>query len=167
MCQTMRTRIQNRIPTYSTIVCVGAIIFFFGSCQREIRVPIDRNAARSLSDALANDLINDRRDSVRRRLEGSFREETTEAQVEFILSRMFDTYGKPTEVEFKLDEEGIKSYAFGKSKSLRKFWYAVRTTKHEKGEYFLVVEVVPEGDSLGVASFSIVGFSDGVPRMLR
>ena len=50
---------------------------------------------------------------------------------------------------------------------MRKFWYAVRTTKYEKGSVYLNVEVVPDDSGLAMSGFSLVTFSDGVPQSLK
>jgi hypothetical protein len=50
---------------------------------------------------------------------------------------------------------------------MRKFWYAAKTTKYEKGSHFLIVEVVPDGGELAVSSFAIVNFPLGIPETLK
>jgi hypothetical protein len=150
------------------VVCLGSILFSI-SCKKVANLDssIDRTAARALSDSLAQDLINDRRDSLRLKLETSFRECITDEQLDLMLSRIAETYGKPIRLDFKQDETGLKTYTYGTAKSMIKFWYAAKTTKYETGKYFLIVEVVPDGAGLGVATFSLVGFVDSVPASLR
>lgn len=168
----MKTTFQNQIHNsvkLMIMVCIGSLLFL-PSCRRRVASldpGIDRNAARSVSDALADDLISDRRDSLRRKLETSFRESVSEQELDSMLSGIVKTYGKPSELEFKRDELGLRTYANAAPKSMRKFWYAAKTTKYDKGYCFLVVEVVPDDDGLGVSSFSIVSFSQGVPDSLR
>lgn len=52
-------------------------------------------------------------------------------------------------------------------KPLRKFWYAVRTDRAEKGSYYQFVEVVPDGEGLACTSTAIVSFPMGAPDSFR
>jgi hypothetical protein len=127
----------------------------------------DSNASRLLSDSVADDLLQDRRGSIGAKFEEDFRKSVAPKEFDSVLSEMFRVYGKPLEFEFKQDELGSKSYSDSKIKPMRRFWYAARTTKYEKGSYFLIVEVVPDDGGLAVSSFSMVNFPLGVPLNLR
>ena len=128
---------------------------------------VDRNAARTLSDSVANDLLQDDRDAIQSKFEKVLRASTTDKEFNSMLSQVFELYGKPLEFEFKQDESGSKKYSDGETRPMRKFWYAAKTTRYEKGSYFLIVEVVPDDGTLAVSSFSMVNFPLGVPETLK
>ena len=128
---------------------------------------VDINKARLFSDATAADLKADRRRDLYKNLEKSFRQAFTVDDVDAMVEQMVQVYGKPIEFEFKQEELGQKSYPEGSTKPMGKFWYAATTTKFQKGSHFLVVEVVPDGDTLAVSSFAIVNFPLGIPENLR
>jgi hypothetical protein len=101
------------------------------------------------------------------KLEKTFQNGVNSEALNSIVQQMIEVYGKPMEFEFKQDESGSKDYADGSTRPLRKFWYAAKTTKFEKGSHFLIVEVVPDGDRLAVTSFAIVNFPVGIPETLK
>ena len=76
-------------------------------------------------------------------------------------------YGKPIDAEFKRDEIGRKTGTGGYDKPLRKFWYALRTTKYERGTVYLNVEVVPDDGALASSGFAMVTFPLGVPPSMK
>ncbi|MFL6334504.1 MAG: hypothetical protein ACJ754_14410 [Pyrinomonadaceae bacterium] len=129
--------------------------------------PVDQKKARELSDSLAKAVIEDRTKDLYPKMEQAFRDAVPENGMKPLLEQMYAAYGKPLEVEYKKDEEGFKVYGDGTRKSMRKFWYAVRTSKAKKGTYFLLTEIVPEGDSLACTAFSIVNFPLGIPPSLQ
>jgi hypothetical protein len=100
-------------------------------------------------------------------MEQAFRNAVSEKDMKPMLEKIYSAYGKPLEVEYKKDDAGYRIYDTGERKPMRKFWYAVRTTKHEKGTHFLFTEIVPDGDSLACVTFSIVTFTHGIPPDLR
>jgi hypothetical protein len=128
---------------------------------------INRKKAREFSDSIVKAIIEDRQTDLRQKMEQVFRDAVSEKDMKPMLERIYSAYGKPLEVEFKKDEAGYRIYDTGERKPMRKFWYAVRTTKQEKEPKFLFTEIVPDGDSLACASFSIVTFSMGIPPDLR
>lgn len=128
---------------------------------------IARWAALSFSDALVADLVAGREDRVYRLMEQRFRHTTSKEEFSAALVRMYADGGKPLEAEFKSDKVGYKIYPGGERKPMRKFYYALRTTEHDKGSYFLTVEVVPEEGRLACTFFVIVSFADDVPKELR
>lgn len=131
------------------------------------RFPIDRTTARDLGDRVANDLIQDRRDILRDMMENAFRDTVAANNFDSIIDQMVQVYGRPIEFEFKQEELGSKLYADGTTKVMRKFWYAAKTTRYEKGSHFLIVEVIPDGRKLAVSSFAIVNFPLGIPETLK
>ena len=71
---------------------------------------------------------------------------------------MFAMLGKPLDVEYRMDELGRKTGTGGYDKPMRKFWYAARTTKYEKGTVFLTVEVVPDEGHLASSGVALITF---------
>jgi len=128
----------------------------------EDQPPVDGEKARVISDLIVDDLIHDRRHKLRERMEKGFREYYDEESMGTIVDLMFDTYGKPLEAEYKIDEGGWKTALGGYSKPMRKFWYAARTTKHKKGTHFITVEIVPDEGGLASSGYAIVTFPLGV-----
>jgi hypothetical protein len=80
---------------------------------------------------------------------------------------MFAMYGKPLDVEYKMDQLGRKAGTGGYDKPMRKFWYATRTSKYEKGTVFLTVEVVPDEGQLASSGVAMVTFPMGAPSSLK
>jgi hypothetical protein len=113
------------------------------------------------------DLTSARKGDIRSKLENTFQATIDERQFDSMLDQMIRENGKLLEVEFKQDELGTKTYPEGHTKPMLKFWYAVRTTRYEKGSHFLIVEVVPDGSSLAISSFAIVTFPSGIPSALK
>lgn len=144
--------------------CTG---FRSGSSVSPADSSVDKNAARALSDLVADDLIKDRRDDLRAKLEKTLRNAASDNEFDSAVSQIVEAYGKPVEFEFKQEELGSKIYADGSTKPMRKFWYAATTRKYAKGTYFLIVEVVSDGSGLATGSFSIVNFTQEVPSSLR
>lgn len=129
---------------------------------------IDLNQAREYSDGVVSDLLADRHKELRARMENTFQQSVSEADIPRTLEQLHDAYGgKPLEAEFKSHEVGERLYMDGSRKPLRKFWYAVRTTRAPMGTYYLIVEIVPEGSRLAAVQFSIASFANGAPAHLR
>jgi hypothetical protein len=128
---------------------------------------IDLGKARQLSDSLAEDLLKDNRVNLWKRMEVAARDYYDENSFGSTVDQMFTMYGKALEVEYKLDEVGRKTGSGGYDKPMRKFWYAVRTAKYEKGNVYLTVEVVPDHGGLAISGFSMVTFPLDVPPSLK
>ena len=137
------------------------------SSQAEADKAINLERARKLSDSVADNLLKDDRASLRNLMEKGFRDYYTDASFSSLIDQMFAAYGKPLDVEYKMDELGRKTGAGGYDKPVRKFWYATQTTKYQKGTVFLIVEVVPDEGALAVSAFSLVTFPDGIPPSLK
>ena len=150
-----------------TVITLG--LYSTSSCSEATGLNSERVriGARVLSDSIADDIINNRRSSIYGKLERSFRESINKTDVDSMYSQIVKTYGIPTNFVFKQDELGVKTYAQGTRKPIRKFWYAARTTKFPQGGCFLIVEIVQDGDRLAVAEFSLVTFSENIPRFLK
>jgi hypothetical protein len=103
---------------------------------------------------------------MKRKFEVEFQTSITDEQFDSMVLQVLESYGRPLGLEFKQEESGSKMYSDGGTKPVEKFWYAAKTTKYENG-YFLIVEVVPDGSTLAVSSFSMVNFPLGVPENLR
>ena len=87
---------------------VLTMLFLNGACL-EVKVgptvserdaSIDSNEARTLSDGLADDLIRNRTDAIRGKLEKVFQSSVKEKGLERITSQMTETYGQPLECEW-------------------------------------------------------------------
>jgi len=137
------------------------------SSQAEAERAIDQGQARQLSDSIADNLLKDDRPNLRKSMEKGFRDYYDDASFASLIDRMFATYGKPLEVEYKMDEIGRKTGSGGYDKPVRKYWYAARTSKYEKGTVYLVVEIVPDEGGLAGSSVSLVTFPLGVPPSLK
>ena len=128
---------------------------------------LDGEAARTLANSLADNLVHDHRSEIRASLENAFREAIDEKEFNALLDRMIDAYGKPLDFELKRSEQGTKQYVGSQTKPMRKFWYAASTSKYKKGSHFLIVEIVSDGNRLAVSSFAIVNFSAEIPSDLK
>jgi hypothetical protein len=162
----------------ATITFSLTLLIVFQSClqrpaesdaniAKQSEAAIDENIARTLSDSMVDDLLNDRRDKLRGKMEQAFRDYYDEKAWDASLDPMFDTFGTPLEAEYKWNEVGRKTAMGGYDKPLRKFWYAVRTTKYERGSNFITVEIVPDNGTLASSGIAIVNFPLGVPDNLR
>ena len=123
--------------------------------------------SKKLADTVATGLLQDQKSVVYGNLEKSFRDSMTESDLDSVMKQMVQAYGRPIEFQFKKEEVGSKTYDDGTQKPMRTFWYAARTTKHEIGSHFLIVEVVPDDKRLAVSSFAIVNFPLGIPETLK
>ncbi len=128
---------------------------------------INYQKARSFSDSLADDYMHNRRKELLAKMDSFMRKSDREEEFDSILNQMEKVFGRVNEIEYKGSEIGYKGGLLGYMKPLRKFWYAIATTKAAKGKYFFVVEVVPDGDKLASAGFSIQQFVKGVPSWLK
>jgi hypothetical protein len=122
--------------------------------------------AKNLSDSFVKNLISDAREEAWMKTSDEFRKVVQKTSFDPTLDSMFDIYGKPTECEYKMVEE-IKTIDSSHLLILpKRFWYACATTKYEKGNYFLFVEVI-SNQVISVSRFSIVNFPFGVPPNLK
>jgi len=137
------------------------------SSQAEADKAINLEQARKLSDSIAGNLLKDDLASLRNAMEKGFRDYYNDTSFSSLIDQMFAAYGKPLEVEYKMDELGRKTGTGSYDKPVRKFWYATHTTKYEKGTVFLIVEVVPDEGTLACSAFSLVTFPDGRPASLK
>lgn len=156
----------------ATIGCFASLILATGvGCRLTlggVNETIDLPKARAFSDNFIQLIIADEAAAIRQKMEARFRKEVTEAQTRPLLDQVYVQYGgRPLEAEFKSEASGQKIYPDGVTKPMRKFWYAVRTTTHAKGKYFLFVEVVPDDEGLACSGFSIVTFPGGPPPEFR
>jgi len=160
----------NRICLLSLLLllvgCVKPPIITPAS-QAEADKAVDHEQARKLSDSIADYLLRDERANLRKSMEKGFRDYYDDASVSGLIDQMIAMYGKPLQVDYKMDELGRKTGDGGYDKPVRKFWYAVKTTKYEKGTVYLIVEVVLDEGSLAGSSFSLVTFPIGVPPSLK
>jgi len=135
--------------------------------QAEADKAIDHEQARELSDSIADNLRKNDRPKLRNAMEKGFGDYYDDAAFASLIDRMFTVYGQPIDVEYKMDQLGRKTGTGGYDKPMRKFWYATRTTKYEKGTVFLTVEVVPDEGHLASSGVALVTFPMGVPPWLK
>lgn len=158
-------------------ICALALMILFAGCikppiitpssQAEADKAIDYEQARKLSDTIADNLVKNDRLMLRNSMEKGFRDYYDGAAFASLIDQMFAMYGKPIDVEYKMDELGRKTGTGGYDKPMRKFWYATRTSRYEKGIVFLTVEVVPDEGHLGGSGVAMVTFPMGVPPSLK
>lgn len=118
-----------------------------------------------LSDQIAERLIAGDVDSLHEVMNSPFKQ-TTSVEA-FDISLLFTLSGKPTEADYKWTQASTVMQQDGSQHPLRKYWYALKTERHEYGKYFLFVEVVTEDGNPVCNQFSIVSFADGVPDQLK
>ncbi len=129
---------------------------------------INREAAIALSHAIVEDVLQDLHEDMYGKMEKMFRDTIPQGQMKELMDTVYAAFGgKPLDAQFKWDEIGHRFYPTGQKKPMRKFWYAVRTARHEKGSCFLFVEIVPDGNGLAAASVMMARFADEVPPQLR
>lgn len=127
---------------------------------------IDAKKAREFSDNLAKAIIEDRYREIYSKMEKPFRDAIAEKDLPQTLEKLYAVYGKPSEVEYKMTDVGFEMRNDQK-RPVHKNWYAVKTSKVEKGTYFLFIDIVPNGDFLTCSSFAIVNFPQGIPSQLK
>jgi hypothetical protein len=163
----MRLNTLHFLPLLLVLVgCVKPPIITPAS-QAEADRAINIEKARKLSDAITDNLLKNNPSALRQLMEKGLRDYVDDAAYASLIDRMFDAYGKPLEVEYKMDELGRKTGEGGYDKPVRKFWYATRTSKYDKGTVYLIVEIVPDEGALAGSSVSLVTFAAGVPPSLK
>jgi hypothetical protein len=162
---------KRRMNRKLIILIIAAILIGCAKSPTDANKPddaaVDKSKARQLSDKIVDDMINGRGADIWLLSEESFRTGSSEQQFNQTLTQMTATYGQPLETEFKTDEYGFEPRTVGGRKPMRKFWYAVKTDRHEKGTHFIFVQIVPDGERLACSAFSIVTFPKGVPEQLK
>ncbi len=133
---------------------------------RAIQV-VDESKAKTFSDSVVDDLLNDDRDGLFSKVESSVREYYKTKGFDTLIENLFDTFGEPVRVEYKKNMVGQKTNVRGTLRPMRKFWYAVETTKFKIGTHFIFVEVVEEEQQLASSGFAIVNFPLGVPDDMK
>ena len=114
---------------------------------------IDRDAARSLSDSVMGDLVNDRVDLAVDKMEVELGAALGRPRAEAAIRALFSYCGRPLDREFERDESRyFVSLDTGTRRSQRTFKYAPTTTTNPKGVCIWTVDVVLTNDGLRVAS---------------
>jgi len=114
---------------------------------------IDREAARSLSDSVMGDLINNRVDLAVDKMEPELLAAPGRSRAEGALRTLFSYCGRPLDREFERDESRyFVPFATGTRRSQRTFKYTPTTTTSPKGVCIWTVDVVHTNDGLRVAS---------------
>lgn len=122
--------------------------------------------ARQLAEAFVEDLRSGRVDAAYARMEKGYRAEAPLQALKNGLAMMTKYYGTPIAYLYKAQEPGRRHYPDGSEKPQSKVWFATPTPKHAVG-VFAYVQVVPEGDHLAVATFSLLTFPEEPPALLR
>ena len=128
---------------------------------------MDRTKALEFSNDLMADIIADEHQKIYSKMDPQFAQMYSAEEVPATLNKIQDAFGKPLETEYKSEEAGYWQYPDGAKKPMRKFWYSTKTSKAEKGTYFFQISVVPNGDKLACASFSLLTFPLGLPENLK
>ena len=160
----------NRIHALALVMTFAGCVkppIITPSSQAEADKAINRGQARRLSDSIADNLVKNDRPMLRNAMEKGFGDYYNEAAFTSLIDQMFALYGQPLDVEYKMDELGRKTGTGGYDKPMRKFWYATRTTKYQKGTVFLIVEVVPDEGHLASSGIALVTFPLDVPSSLK
>jgi hypothetical protein len=132
-------------------------------------VDIDPYKAREVADAVAQDLLKDDAKDLYVRLDAGFGLMVNGIpDVEKVIQKIDDQYGKPQDFKYKIIQGGTRTDG-QIVRPKRVFWYQAFTAKHPKGDYYLKVEVVPARDlrSLDVSGFGLLTFKNQVPELLR
>lgn len=151
----------NRTHTLALLVVLAGCAkppIITPSSQAEADKAIDHQQARKLSDSISESLLKNDRPMLRNAMEKGFRDYYDDAAFGSLIDRMFVMYGNPLDVEYKMDELGRKTVTGGYDKPMRKFWYATRTSRYEKGTVYLIVEVVPDEGHLASSGVVLVTF---------
>lgn len=135
--------------------------------QAEAEKAIDVGKARQISDSMAEDLIKKDQRAMREKMEKAAREYYDEKAFSKVVDGMLAMFGQPVSVEFKKHGIGRRTGAGNYDKPMRKFWYSVKTDKHEYGHVYLFVEIVPDENKLASSGFSLVTFPLGAPSDMQ
>jgi hypothetical protein len=144
--------------------CVPSVNVSSGSTDTPGPSSISQSEGRALADKFAAYLIAGDTASLYALLNTPYRESTTLADTH--PEELYVLSGKPVEAQFKMDEAGTTTSGSG-AEPMRKYWYALRTSRYQKGTYFLIVEVTAESQGLVVHQYSVVQFTNGVPADLK
>lgn len=128
---------------------------------------ISAEQSRSLAAHAADRMIAGEDGVLLEMMDAEFREGKSVAQFSKALESMYALYGKPVEKDWKRYEIG-KKWSVRDWYPLHTHWYAVQTSKHAKGSYFLIVQIVKLNEKLFVSSMQIVTFPLGkIPEGLK
>lgn len=127
----------------------------------------DTAEAQAFADKATKLILENKSKDLRLLMEKEFVDSVSENAMEDTLKTMFSVYGRPLNVELKEINNGNRTNLSGETKQVLKFWYAIETTKHKKGKYFLTIEIVPKESLFSCASFSIVSFQGEIPSQLN
>ncbi len=148
------------------------VTLFLSACEEKAppkMKPLEYIQSKSISDLIANDLIqNDVKDLYKHLDVGFQMVVKDEKDVAMVLDKMYAESGRPLEFDFKISQTGVRKDGSWERPS-RTFWYTAKTTKFDKGKYFLKVEIVPAygGSPLDTSGFGLLSFKDKVPSYLQ
>ncbi len=161
-----------------TILAPLVLLGLWGGCgprpdsEEKPVVPMaDYTQARSMANQVANDLIQEDIKDLYQLLDSGFHMVVaSDQELKKQIGKMEGVYGRLLEFRFKMSQTGIRKDGVWRRGS-RAFIYAVKTTKHPFGKFFLKVEVVPSYDGKGpidVSGFGYFTFDNGIiPENLK
>jgi hypothetical protein len=126
----------------------------------------DPAAAQQLALAFVDDVLHDRWDDAFRKMEARYRVGAAPQGLKQGIGMMTDFYGKPLAFHYKTRVDARWQYPDGEVKPLSKYWFTAPTPKIAQG-VFAAVSVVPDGDHLGVAQFSLLTYPEEPPDFLK
>jgi hypothetical protein len=92
---------------------------------------------------------------------------TSEAEFAASLDLVDATFGKVLMAELKQEFLGVQESTTLGTQNIRKFTYAVTTTKFPKGTHFAVVVVATDGDHVAAEAYQVITFTGEIPPDLR
>lgn len=128
---------------------------------------IDRDQAFEFSNKFIEDVIAERNQEIYSKMSDYFQKAYSLDEIPNTIEKLNLHFGKLIETEYKTEEIGYWMFPDGTKKPMRKFFYAIKTDKADKGKYFLQVSVIADGTQLRCGSFSMLDFPDGVPEQLK
>jgi hypothetical protein len=128
---------------------------------------INVEAARRVADQAADYYMENNGEKLYEVMGEEFKSSYTLNQLNLVIEQLYEMYGKPVEHKYRHAELGDKLYSSGETKPLAKFRYSLLTTKSANEQYFLVVDVVPEGTDLAVSFLGVTRFIGDIPPWLK
>jgi hypothetical protein len=129
--------------------------------------PSSLEMSHSFADSLVADLMNRRELAVRTRMTNAFQVAASQTQFLAQMHILYEKYGNITSYLYKVTESTPANDGLREQHAARRVWYAVTTTRYPRGDYFLFVDIVVEGERLACDGFSFVTFPGGAPEELK
>ncbi|MDP2232791.1 MAG: hypothetical protein Q8K89_04080 [Actinomycetota bacterium] len=110
--------------------------------------------AKELASRVATDIVAGDVDDLYPLLHPVSRQSMTQQQLTELLDKIEDFAGRPLEATGKSRGTGTMTGTWG-TRPVVKFWFDLRTTKAEPGEYVLQVDVVADDGEVSCSQFSV------------